>query len=69
MIDGEDRAPQSALLYMDAAIRILDSCSVPAQIAAHADLARAQLEQWLSCTKTAKRKPEQEYSFDEIGHA
>lgn len=48
MTDGEDTAPESALLYIEAAIGILDSCAAPPHIAAHADLARAQLEEWLS---------------------
>lgn len=47
MIDSGDCAPEAALLYLEAAIRIMDSCSAPADIAAHADLAKAKLEDWV----------------------
>jgi len=47
MIDCGDGTPETALLYLEAAIRILDSCSAPAEIAAQADLAKARLEDWI----------------------
>jgi hypothetical protein len=48
MIDCGDRTPDTALLYLEAAIRIMDSCSAPPEIAAHADLAKARLGDWLA---------------------
>jgi hypothetical protein len=48
MIDCGDGTPGTALLYLEAAIRIMDSCSVPPEIGAHADLAKERLEDWIS---------------------
>jgi hypothetical protein len=48
MIDCGDGTPDTALLYLEAAIRIMDSCSAPPEIAAHADLAKVRLEDWLA---------------------
>lgn len=48
MMDSGDCAPEAALLYLEAAIRIMDSCGAPPDIAAHADLAKAKLEDWIS---------------------
>lgn len=48
MIDSGDCAPEAALLYLEAAIRIMDSSSAPPDIAAHADLAKAKLEDWIT---------------------
>ena len=48
MMDSGDCAPEAALLYLEAAIRIMDSCSTPPEIAAHADLAKARLGDWLA---------------------
>ena len=58
MIDCGDGTPEAALLYLEAAIRILDSCSAPCEIAAHADLAKARLEDWIvSVNMTAAVAP------------
>lgn len=57
MIDSADCAPEAALVYLEAAIRIMDSCSTPADIAAHADLAKAKLEDWLGSAEIPSLAP------------
>jgi hypothetical protein len=58
MIDCGDGTPDTALLYLEAAIGILDSCSAPPEIAAHADLARARLGDWLVSLNAAGAVPD-----------
>jgi len=58
MIDCGEGAPDTALLYLEAAIGILDSCSAPPEIAAHADLARARLGDWLVSLNAAGAAPD-----------
>ena len=48
MIDCGESSPAAALLYLEAAIRIMDSCGAPFDAAAHADLAKARLEDWMA---------------------
>jgi hypothetical protein len=48
MMRSGDVAPQTAILHLQVAIDIMDCCSAPADIAAHADLAIARLEEWIS---------------------
>lgn len=54
MINGGDCVPEAALFHLEEAIRIFDSCSVPPDITAHADLAKARLEEWLAGTSMAE---------------
>lgn len=58
MIDSGDCAPEAALLYLEAAIRIMDSCSAPPDIAAHANLAKAKLEDWITSLEMAGTRAE-----------
>lgn len=58
MIDCGDRTPDTALLYLEAAIRIMDSCSAPPEIAAHADLAKARLEDWIAALDIQAAAPD-----------
>lgn len=57
MIDCGDGTPEAALLYLETAIRIMDSCSAPPEIAAHADLAKVRLEDWLESLDTTGAMP------------
>lgn len=54
MIDSRDSTPEAALLYLEAAIGIMDSCSAPPDIAAHADLAKARLQDWIADLDVAR---------------
>jgi len=58
MIDCGDGTPGAALLYLEAAIRIMDSCSAPPEIAAHADLAKARLEDWVATLDVSGAAPD-----------
>ena len=70
MVDCGDGTPETARLYLEAAIRILDSCSVPAEIAAHADMAKSRLEDWLVSVNMAGVTPDvfKTARQDFIGH-
>lgn len=52
MIDCGETSPATALLYLEAAIRIMDSCDSPLDAAAHADLAKARLQDWIASLET-----------------